>query len=132
MENCFLKHLTQCLSDVFLNKQQSYIDNNLIDLIVYETNRYAEQTIGSSISRKHSRSKKWKPTSKEEMQVFTALIILQGIIKKGTVEQYLSKRHSTSTPFSSKVKSYQRFNLINRFLHFSNNETFVAETHECP
>ncbi|GFV95850.1 piggyBac transposable element-derived protein 4 [Trichonephila clavipes] len=28
--------------------------------------------------------------------------------------------------------SYRRFNLIYRFLHFSDNETFVTETHECP
>ncbi|GFW28432.1 piggyBac transposable element-derived protein 4 [Trichonephila clavipes] len=77
--------------DASSGKMQYYealIDNNLIDLIVHETNRYAEQTIGSSIPRKHSRSKKWEPTSKEEMPVFIALIILQGIIKKPTNEQY--------------------------------------------
>ncbi|GFT85229.1 piggyBac transposable element-derived protein 4 [Trichonephila clavipes] len=121
--------------DASSGKMQYYealIDNNLIDLIVHETNRYAEQTIGSSIPRKHSRSKKWEPTSNKEMPVFIALIILQGIVKKTTNEQYWSKRHSISTPFFSKVMSYRRFNLIYRFLHFSNNETFVTETHECP
>ncbi|GFU95198.1 piggyBac transposable element-derived protein 4 [Trichonephila clavipes] len=121
--------------DVSSGKMQYYealIDNNLIDLIVYETNRYAEQTIGSSIPRRHSRSKKWEPTSKEEMHVFIALIILQGIVKKTTNEQYWSKIHSISTPFFSKVMSYRRFSLIYRFLHFSDNETFVTETHECP
>ncbi|GFS64891.1 piggyBac transposable element-derived protein 4 [Trichonephila clavipes] len=118
--------------DASSGKMQYYealIDNNLI---VHETNRYAEQTFGSSIPRKHSRSKRWEPTSKEEMPVFIALIILQGIVKKPTNEQYWSKRHSISTPFFSKVMFYQRFNLIYRFLHFSDNETFVTETHECP
>ncbi|GFU15916.1 piggyBac transposable element-derived protein 4 [Trichonephila clavipes] len=121
--------------DASSGKMQYYealIDNSLIDLIVHETNRYAEQTIGSRIPRRHSRSKKWEPTSKEEMHVFIALIILQGIVKKPTNEQYWSKRHSISTPFFSKVMSYRRFNLIYRFLHFSDNETFVTETHECP
>ncbi|GFW12656.1 piggyBac transposable element-derived protein 4 [Trichonephila clavipes] len=66
------------------------------------------------------------------MPVFIALIILQSIVKKPTNEQYWSKRHSISTPFFSKVMSYRRFNLIYRFLHFSANETFVTETHECP
>ncbi|GFW87146.1 piggyBac transposable element-derived protein 4 [Trichonephila clavipes] len=120
--------------DASSGKMQYYealIDNNLIDLIVHETNRYAEQTIGSSIPHRHSRSKKWKPTSKE-MHVFIALIILQGIVKKSTNEQYWSKRHSISTSFFSKVMSYRRFNLIYRFFHFSDNETFVTETHECP
>ncbi|GFX76154.1 piggyBac transposable element-derived protein 4 [Trichonephila clavipes] len=91
-----------------------------------------EQCIGSSIPHRHSKSKKWEPTSKEEMHVFIALIILQGIVKKPTNEQYWSKRHSISTPFFSKVMSYRRFNLIYRFLHFSDNETFVTETHDCP
>ncbi|GFT62292.1 piggyBac transposable element-derived protein 4 [Trichonephila clavipes] len=120
--------------DASSGKMQYYealIDNNLIDLIVHETNCYAEQTIGSSLPRRHSRSKKWKPTSKEEMHVFIALIILQGIVKKPTNEQYWSKRHFISTLFFSKVMSYRRFNLIYRFLHFSDNETFVTETHEC-
>ncbi|GFW40567.1 integrase catalytic domain-containing protein [Trichonephila clavipes] len=52
--------------DASSGKMQYYealIDNNLIDLIVHETDRYAEQTIGSSIPRRHSRSKKWEPTS---------------------------------------------------------------------
>ncbi|GFX61710.1 piggyBac transposable element-derived protein 4 [Trichonephila clavipes] len=106
---------------------EALIDNNLIDLIVHETNRCAEQTIRSSIPRRHSRSKKWEPTSKEEMHVFIAVIILQGIVKKPTNEQYWSKIHSISIPFFSKVMSYRRFNLIYRFLHFSDNET-----HECP
>ncbi|GFU38551.1 piggyBac transposable element-derived protein 4 [Trichonephila clavipes] len=99
--------------DASSGKMQYYealIDNNLIDLNVHETNRYAEQTIGSSIHRRHSRS----------------------IVKKPTNEQYWSKRHSISTPFFSKVMSYRCFNLIYRFLHFSDNETFVTETHECP
>ncbi|GFW91177.1 piggyBac transposable element-derived protein 4 [Trichonephila clavipes] len=81
---------------------EALIDNNLIDLIVYEKNRYAEQTIGISIPRRHSRSKKWEPTSKEEMHVFIALIILQDIVKKPTNEKYWSRRHSISTPFSPK------------------------------
>ncbi|GFX65927.1 piggyBac transposable element-derived protein 4 [Trichonephila clavipes] len=55
-----------------------------------------------------------------------------GIVKKPTNEQYWSKRHSISTPFFSKVMSYRRFNLIYRFLHFSDNETFVTETPVCP
>ncbi|GFS59507.1 piggyBac transposable element-derived protein 4 [Trichonephila clavipes] len=118
--------------DASSGKMQYYealIDNNLI---VHETNRYAEQTIRSSIPCTHSRDKKWDPTSKEEMHVFIALIIFQGIAKKPTNEQYWSKRHSISTPFFSKVMSYRRFNLIYPFLHFSDNETFVTETHVCP
>ncbi|GFX70391.1 hypothetical protein TNCV_249131 [Trichonephila clavipes] len=75
--------------DASSGKMQYYealIDNNLIDLIVHETNCYAEQTIGSSIPHRHSRSKKWEPTSKEEMHVFIALIILQGLGKRSPAQ----------------------------------------------
>ncbi|GFU55296.1 hypothetical protein TNCV_4888811, partial [Trichonephila clavipes] len=44
--------------DASSGKMQYYeelIDNNLIDLIAHETNRYAEKTIESSIPRRHSR-----------------------------------------------------------------------------
>lgn len=110
----------------------AFIDNDLIDMIVLETNRYAEQCIQSSVFRRHSRSKKWVPTSRDEMNSFLALIILQGIVKKPTVEQYWSKRHSTSTPFFSKIMSYRRFQLIYRYMHFADNNAFDAKTHECP
>lgn len=110
----------------------AFIDNNLIDMIVLETNRYAEQCIQGSVLRRHSRSKKWVSTSRDELNSFLALIILQGIVKKPTVEQYWSKRHSTSTPFFSKIMSYRRFQLIYRYMHFADNNAFDAKTHECP
>ncbi|GFT85276.1 piggyBac transposable element-derived protein 4 [Trichonephila clavipes] len=91
--------------DASSGKMQYYealIDNNLIDLIVHETNRYAEQTIGSSIPRKHSRSKKWEPTSKEEMPVFIALIILQGIVKNQQMNNIGAKDIPYRLPFSPK------------------------------
>ncbi|XP_035223573.1 piggyBac transposable element-derived protein 4-like [Stegodyphus dumicola] len=80
----------------------AFIDDYLLDLIVFETNRYAKQCIKNSTLRRHSRSKKWTPTSKDELHVFFALNILQGIVKKPVVEQYWSKKHSTSTPFFQK------------------------------
>ncbi|GFX50925.1 piggyBac transposable element-derived protein 4 [Trichonephila clavipes] len=88
--------------DASSGKMQYYealIDNNLIDLIVHETNHYAEQTI---IPRKHSRSKKWEPTSKEEMPVFTALIIFQGIVKNQQMNNIGAKDIPYRLPFSPK------------------------------
>ncbi|XP_035217417.1 piggyBac transposable element-derived protein 4-like [Stegodyphus dumicola] len=96
-----------------------------------ETNKYADWTIHSSNLRRKSRAKKWEPTTKREIQVFLALNILQGIVKKSDVEQYWSKRHSTSTPFFSKIMSYRHFYLIYRCLHFSDDTEFDAKIHEC-
>ncbi|GFX21495.1 piggyBac transposable element-derived protein 4 [Trichonephila clavipes] len=91
--------------DASSGKMQYYealIDNNLIDLIVHKTNCFAEQTIRSSIPRRHSRSKKWKPTSKEEMHVFIALIILQGIVKNQQMNNIGAKDISYRLSFSPK------------------------------
>ncbi|CAL1300060.1 unnamed protein product [Larinioides sclopetarius] len=56
----------------------------------------------------------------------------KGIVKKPDIELYWSRRHSTSTPFFSKIMSYRRFHLIHRYLHFSDDAKFDAKTHECP
>ncbi|GFT08632.1 piggyBac transposable element-derived protein 4 [Trichonephila clavipes] len=100
--------------DASSGKMQYYealIDNNLIDLIVHETQIVMlNKLLGAAFLAGIPEASSKKPTN----------------------EQYWSKRHSISTPFFSKVMSYRRFNLIYRFLHFSDNETFVTETHECP
>ncbi|GFU62703.1 piggyBac transposable element-derived protein 4 [Trichonephila clavipes] len=91
--------------DASSGKMQYYeelIDNNLIDLIVHETNRYAEKTIGSSIPRRHSRSKKWETTSKEEMHVFIAVIILQASSKNQQMNNIGAKDIPYRLPFSPK------------------------------
>ncbi|GBM28228.1 PiggyBac transposable element-derived protein 4 [Araneus ventricosus] len=125
-------HLNIDLSNGTLQFLDIFFDDNLLEIIVSETNKYADRTIRNSNLRRKSRAKKWEPTTKNEIQVFLALNILQGIVKKPDVEQYWSKRHSTSTPFFTKIMSYRRFHLIHRYLHFSDDTKFDAKTHECP
>ncbi|KFM76748.1 PiggyBac transposable element-derived protein 4, partial [Stegodyphus mimosarum] len=83
-----------------------FIDSSLMTKIVEETNRYVKQCVQSSIAGKFSKSKFWKETTVEEMHIFFALTILQGIIKKPGIDQYWSKRHSTYTSFFSQVMSH--------------------------
>ncbi|GFT84894.1 DDE_Tnp_1_7 domain-containing protein [Trichonephila clavipes] len=82
-------------SDV-LQLYETFIDFSLISKIVEETNKYAKQFIQSSVARQFSKSKFWVETTVEELHVFFALNILQGI------DHYWSKRYSTNTPFFSK------------------------------
>lgn len=125
-------HLNIDVSDGTLQFLDIFFDDNLLEVIVSETNKYADRSIRNCNLRRNSRAKKWEPTSKNEIQVFFALNILQGIVKKPDVELYWSRRHSTSTPFFSKIMSYRRFHLIHRYLHFSDDAKFDAKTHECP
>lgn len=62
---------------------------NLAGLIVYETNRYAENKCNhSNPRRRYTRINKWEPTNIEEIHVFIALLILQGIIKQPDLQMY--------------------------------------------
>ncbi|GFX90941.1 uncharacterized protein TNCV_3167721 [Trichonephila clavipes] len=67
-------HLDFDASSSKIQYYEALIDNNLIDLIVHETNRYAEQTIRSSIPRRHSRSKKMGANIKRRNACFYTLL----------------------------------------------------------
>ncbi|GIY71398.1 piggyBac transposable element-derived protein 4 [Caerostris darwini] len=118
-------------SDV-LQFYETFIDFSLMSKILEETNKYAKQCIQSSVARQFSESKFWVETTVEELHVFFALNILQGIVKKPGIDHYWSKRYSTNTPFFSKIMSHRRLCLLQRYLHFSDNAAFDPQNHECP
>ncbi|GFS60805.1 piggyBac transposable element-derived protein 4 [Trichonephila clavipes] len=97
---------------------------------VEETNKFAKKCIKSSVAKQFSKSKFWVETTVEELHVFFALNILQGIVKKSGIDHYWSKRYSTNTPFFSKIMSHRRFCLLQRYLHFSDNAAFDPQNHE--
>lgn len=125
-------HKNMDVRDGTLQFIEIFFDDNLIEMIASETNKYADKSIRNSNLRRYSRARKWEPTTKNEIKVFLALNILQGVVKKPEIEQYWSKRHSTSTPFFSKIMSYRRFQIIYSYLHFFDDANFDPKTHECP
>jgi hypothetical protein len=66
---------------------------NLIDKLVTETNRYAEQSIQQPISA-HSRMNNWVPTDRSEMRAFIGVMMAMGLLKKPTIESYWNKGDS--------------------------------------
>lgn len=102
-----------------------FFDDSLLDIIVLETNRYAEQHPGRSTSQ-------WKNVDKNEMMIFLAICILQGLIKKPEERMYWSSNEMWSTPIFPKLMNLRRYISIKRNLHFSNNETFDRNTHPNP
>ncbi|KAL4154119.1 hypothetical protein QTP88_001952 [Uroleucon formosanum] len=89
-----------------------FLDNEVFNLIVTETNRYAGQLLSTPL-RRHSRLNAWKETNAAEIKQFLGIIITIGL-KKGI--------------YSSKISKYmkvKRFELLLRTFHVSNN-------HECP
>lgn len=87
-------NLSTTLSDEIINSPYhiftNFFDNSVIDLIVYQTNLFAKQTIirKSDYLSKHkfSHIHMWKDTSREEMLTYIAIIILMGILKLTKLE----------------------------------------------
>ncbi|KAJ8963690.1 hypothetical protein NQ314_005442 [Rhamnusium bicolor] len=55
------------------------LDNEVINHIVTETNRFAEQTIASKEIRKYARISKWAPTDADELKKFLGLTLWMGL-----------------------------------------------------
>ena len=96
----------------------------LVNDIVFFTNKYAEQEINKAGPLPpRSRLHKWKPVTSDEVYLYTALIFYRGVVWKPTYEMYYMKDDVFTTPFVTKILSYDRFLLIDRFIHFCDNES---------
>lgn len=120
------------LADVSVNDSpltffSLFVDDELQNLVVNETNRYASQHV-SAKTRKH---KSWRPTNVDEIMLFLALMFLQSIVKKPEQHLYWSRRQSINTPQFSKIMPRDRFYLLMRNLHFVDNNTYDPSTHPC-
>jgi len=59
-----------------------YFTEQVIDLVVMQTNRYAEQYIASHVLPPHSSINRWHPTDRDDMYMFLGLSVLMGIVYK--------------------------------------------------
>lgn len=84
---------------------EKFLDDDLIKLITEQTNLYAAQFFANNPELKpRSRLRKWKDTNEAEMKIFLGLLVLQGIIRKPTLECYFSRR-IIETPFFHEAMS---------------------------
>ena len=77
---------------------------------------------------KHSGSEEWKPVTIIKMKNFLGLIFVTGMVRKPKLELYWSTRGIFQTPIFSQTMSRNRFQLIQRYLHFNDNN--AAGTNE--
>nr|CAI5841656.1 unnamed protein product [Callosobruchus analis] len=96
--------------------------------MVKQTNIYADQKIvkqivDESIGPK-SRLNDWVTTNSAEMKVFLGMIIWMGLDRKRTLKDYCSRSALYANQIS-KLIPRNRFEILLRMWHFSNNE-------ECP
>ena len=96
-------------------------DDNILEIIVTETNRYVYFMRGGKVLSPHSREHQWYDVTVPEIKVFLALVMLMGIVKKNNYRDYWSTDPVNQTPVFCKVMSVNRFTNILRALHFSDN-----------
>lgn len=99
-----------------------FIDDELVDIIVTETNKYAKDQDISA----------WKDTTCDEIRIYISVILLQSITRKPNYQMYWTKHPMLATPIFRQLLSYKRFLLLKKCLHFSDNSTFDHDNHPQP
>ncbi|XP_046380083.2 piggyBac transposable element-derived protein 3-like [Haliotis rufescens] len=97
---------------------------DLFDLLVRETNRYAEQYLQGRTLSPQSRARAWRPVDREEMRAFLGLLLAMGVVRKPTIASYWNegdKNWLASTPSFGGIMPRNRFQVIMRFLHCNDN-----------
>ena len=108
----------------FLEYFQMIINDDVLGIVVEETNRYADQFFSSTAGTlpTHSRAHDWKPLTLPELKIFLGLTLLTRILdKRGHLSDYWSKNPLLYTPFFSQAMSRNRYQNILKFLHFNDN-----------
>ncbi|KAL4104628.1 hypothetical protein QTP88_019922 [Uroleucon formosanum] len=94
--------------------------DELLDLLVEETNAYAVDILLSTTSN-NARISTWFDTNKSEMKLFFSLLFHMGTIKLARIEDYWKINMLFNIPFFREHMSRNRFMLLLRALHFSRN-----------
>ncbi|XP_053967404.1 piggyBac transposable element-derived protein 2-like [Anastrepha ludens] len=102
-----------------------FVDNDVIEVIVSETNKYAEEYINKGALTRFSRKKNWIPTTDFEMKKFPGLLLWMGLVKVGSLKDYWSKDSLYNFSIPGKTMSRNRFQLLLSFLHFTDNNSIV-------
>ncbi|KAJ8938211.1 hypothetical protein NQ314_011576 [Rhamnusium bicolor] len=101
-----------------------FLDDELIELMVRETNHYAEQIIIERINDEsitcNSRLNDWVETNAVEMHVFLGILLWMGLEKKHSLSHYWSRSELCNSP-ACKFMSRDRFKILLCMWHFVDN-----------
>lgn len=109
----------------FIDKQpydvfKQFVTDEIIDLMVSQTNIYAEQVLRGKPTAK-GYVKKWIPTNNKEMETFIGFILWMGLMKLPRLKAYWT----ANLLYVNKVKEVMprnRFEQLLQMCHFNNNE----------
>ena len=95
------------------------VTDEIVDHIVTYSNLYANQSIGNKEFKKTSRLCKWEVITAPAIRLYLAALIYLGILYKPKKHFYYTKKNLFETP---EFRSQNKMVLLEKFLHFVNNE----------
>lgn len=101
---------------------RQFIDNDVLDIIAEETNRYASQYIQSSQLSRRSLARQWSNTDRDELRKFFGILMIMGINHLPKMRLYWSKSKMYTNDLIRNSMKRDRFDLLLKFLHFCNND----------
>lgn len=100
-----------------------FVDDEVFELIVTETNRYADQVKIEKEGKQYARINMRSPTNREEIQKFLILLIWMGLVPIGNIADYWgTKSPIYKFEFPRSIMPRNRFQLLLSVLHFNDNE----------
>ena len=99
-----------------------YFTNEVWEMMVVETNRYYAQQYAEKPDKHKT---EWHDTTKEELQAFVGVLILMGIARLPSFEQYWNENIYTNIPGISGVFTRKRFLQIWRYFHLADNNALL-------
>lgn len=97
-----------------------FVTDDLLNYMVTETNRYAQQMKSQNNNSRHARIKSWHDTTYDEMKFFLATIMWMGLVRLPQVRNYWSKNNIYTNKINS-ILSRNRFEILVRVWHFCDN-----------
>ena len=72
----------------YIDCYRHFITDEIIGLMVHETNQYAEQYLRTHVISSRSEIRQWKPTSDKEMLKFFEIITQMGSVQMPKLKYY--------------------------------------------
>lgn len=97
-----------------------FFDDEVVNLILVETNRYAHNKLNEANTSSKSRINKWIDIDRDELYVFLGIIMWMGLVKMPSISHYWR----TSILYKNSIPMYMsrnRFELILSVIHVSDN-----------
>lgn len=104
---------------------QLFVTESVLENIVDETNKYADQYMESTDLPPRSRARSWRPCSVIEMMKFVAIIIAMSVDSKRRIEDYWSTAWPFVTKAFSSIMPRDRFQLLLRFFHLNDSNGYT-------